>query len=253
MNIFYMVMAFVRPVIFIAAVIGFTILMLKIARNNAKRRSEALNQLIDIAVKKLDDGDKVISNDNITNSAEARPKLTMPKERNIQELVIPEDFMFKEEFEILKYMAIKYPDECKIFLYEPVSITTISMCEQRMGIKFSDELKTLYTFTNGMDFSLCTLGFDFLESIERMHEIGYCDFEKEGDAKDYVIVGDYNGCGDPIVMEKSTGALFTVDHEVGEKSEALTLLELLYWAIEFISEENLGDDEIINRYLGKFA
>lgn len=29
-----------------------------------------------------------------------------------------------------------------------------------------------------------------------MHETGYCDFEKEGDAKDYVIVGDYNGCGD---------------------------------------------------------
>ena len=47
--------------------------MLKIARNNSKRRSEAINQLIDIAVKKLDDGDKVISNDNITNSAEARP------------------------------------------------------------------------------------------------------------------------------------------------------------------------------------
>ena len=253
MNIFYMVMAFVRPVIFIAAVIGFTILMLKIARNNAKRRSEAINQLIDIAVKKLDDGDKVISNDNITNSAEARPKLTMPKERNIQELVIPGDFMFKEEFEILKYMATKYPDECRIFLYEPVSITTISLCEQRMGVKFTDELKALYTFTNGMDFSLCTLGFDFLESIERMHEIGYCDFEKEGDAKDYVIVGDYNGCGDPIVMEKSTGALFTVDHEVGEKSEPQTLSELLYWAIEFISEENLGDDEIINRYLEKFA
>ena len=66
--------------------------MLKIARNNSKRRSEAINQLIDIAVKKLDDGDKVISNDNITNSAEARPKLTMPKERNLQELVIFERF-----------------------------------------------------------------------------------------------------------------------------------------------------------------
>lgn len=36
----------------------------------------------------------------------------MPKELNIEELVIPEDFMFKEAFEILKYMAIKYPDEC---------------------------------------------------------------------------------------------------------------------------------------------
>lgn len=33
--------------------------MLKIARNNSKRRSEAINQLIDIAVKKLDDGDNV--------------------------------------------------------------------------------------------------------------------------------------------------------------------------------------------------
>lgn len=252
MNIFYMVMAFVRPVIFIVAVIGFTILMLKIARNNAKRRSEAINQLIDIAVKKLDDGDRVISNDNITNSAETRPKLTMPKERNIQELVIPEDFMFKEEFEILKYMAIKYPDECRIFLYEPVSITTISMCEQRMGVKFTDELKALYTFTNGMDFSLCTLlGFDFLESIERMHEIGYCDFEKEGDAKDYVIVGNYNGCGDPIVMEKSTGNLYSVDHEVGEKSGPWLISELLFEAIEFIADENLGDDEIINNYLGR--
>ena len=38
MNTYYMIMAFARPIIFIAAVIGFTILMLKIARNNAKRR-----------------------------------------------------------------------------------------------------------------------------------------------------------------------------------------------------------------------
>ena len=98
------------------------------------------------------------------------------KKQIVKDGVIPEDFMFKEEFEILKYMATKYPDECRIFLYEPVSITTISLCEQRMGVKFTDELKALYTFTNGMDFSLCTLGFDFLESIERMHEIGYFDY-----------------------------------------------------------------------------
>ena len=251
MNIYYAVMAFLRPVIFIAAVIGFTILMLKIARNNSKRRSEAMNQLIDLAVNKLDNEKDSVANGDIVSTDESTPKFIMPKELNIEELVIPEDFMFKEEFEILKYMAIKYPDKCKISLYEPVSITTISMCEQRMGIKFTDELKALYTFTNGMDFSLCTLGFDFLETIERMHEIGYCDFEKEGDAKDYVIVGDYNDCGGPIVMEKSTGNLYSVDHEVGEKSEPWMVSELLYWAIEFIADENLGDDEIINKYLGK--
>ena len=249
MELYYTVLAFVRPLIFIVAVVGFTILMLKIVRNNSKRRSEAISKLIDLAVNKLDEGDKVMSN-NVTIPKENRPGFTMPKELNIEELAIHEDFMFKDEFEILKYMAIKYSDECKISLYEPVSITTISMCEQRMGIRFTEELKALYTFTNGMDFSLCYLGFDFLESIERGHEIGYCDFEKEGDAKDYVIVGDYNGCGDPIVMEKSTGNLYSIDHEVGEKSEPWTLTELLYHAIEFIADD-FCDDEIIHRYLGK--
>lgn len=252
MNTYYMIMAFLRPIIFIAVVIGFTILMLKIARNNAKRRRESINQLIDLAVNKLDDGDKIITNDNIVSSNEPKPIFTMSDKINkrisINEIVIPENFMFKDEFEILKYMSITYPDECGLTLYEPVSITTISMCEQRMGIKFTDELKALYTFTDGLDISFCTLGFDFLHTIERMYETGYCDFEKEGDANDYVIVGDYLGCGDPIVMEKSTGNLFTVDHEVGEKSDPYTLKELLYWAIEFRAED-LGEDEIITNYL----
>ena len=245
-----MIMALARPIIFIAAVVGFTILLLKIARDNSKRRSEAINQLIDFAVNKLDDGNKTVSNDIVVTSNEDKPKFITPKELNIEELIIPYDFMFKEEFEILKYMVNKYPDSCKITLYEPVSITTISLCEQRMGIRFTDELKALYTFTNGMDFSLCTLGFDFLETIESMHENGYCDFEKEGDANDYVIVGDYLGCGDPIVMEKSTGTLFEFDHETGEKSDPYTLELLLCWAIEFIAED-LPEDEIINKYLGR--
>ena len=251
MDIFYMVMAFVRPVIFIAAVIGFTILMIKIARSNAKRKQDAINQLIDLAVDKLADEKVPEEKVDLARTEIDTPGFIQPKAIKIEDLDIPEDFMFKEEFEILKYMAIEYPVYCKVFLYEPVSITSISMCEQRMGVKFTDELKALYTFTNGMDLSLSTLGFDFLEAIERMHETGYCDFEKEGDAKDYVIVGDYNGCGDPIVMEKSTGILYSVDHEVGEKSEPWTVSELLNEAIEFIAEENLGDDERINNYLAR--
>lgn len=65
-----MVMAFVRPIIFIVAAIGFTILMLKVARNNSKKRSEAINQLIELAVNKLDDGAEAISNNNVTISDE---------------------------------------------------------------------------------------------------------------------------------------------------------------------------------------
>lgn len=247
MNIIYVILAFARPIIFIAAVIGFTIFMLKIARNNAKRKREAINQLVDLAVKSLENENSSLSMENQTAPKEAAPKLIEPARRDIEDLDIPEDFMFKEEFEILKYMSKTYPDECSVTVYEPASITSILMCEQRMGIKFTDELKVLYTFTNGLDLSLCTLGFDFLESIELMYKTGYCDFEKEGDADDYVIIGDYLGCGDPIVMEKATGILYTVDHEVGEKSEPYTLKELLYWAIEFRAEDY--DDEVINRYL----
>lgn len=248
-----MILALLRPIIFIAVVVGFTIFMLKIARNNSKRRSEAINQLIDLAVNKLEDGQAQVSNDsadtintNITSAS--LPKITIPNRINLAESVIPDDFILKDEFEILKYMAIKYPDYCNITLYEPASITTISMCEQRMGIKFTDELKALYTFTNGLDISFSILEFDFLESIERMHETGYCDFEKEGDANDYVIVGSSMGCGDPIVMEKSTGNLYVIDHEIGEKSEVYTLKELLYWAIEFRAED-VCDDDIVNQFL----
>lgn len=43
-----MIMALARLIIFIAAVVGFTILMLKIVRDNSKRRSEEINQLIDL-------------------------------------------------------------------------------------------------------------------------------------------------------------------------------------------------------------
>ena len=43
-----MIMALARLIIFIAAVVGFTIFLLKIARDNSKRRSEAINQLIDL-------------------------------------------------------------------------------------------------------------------------------------------------------------------------------------------------------------
>ena len=250
MKLFYMILAFARPLIFIAAVIGFTVLMIKIARNNAKRRSDAINQLIDITVNRPDAEYVSATKDNVTVLDENKPKIITPKRINIEELDIPADFMFKEEFEILKYMAVNYPNDFKVFLYEPVSITAISMCEERMGISFSDELKALYTFTNGMGIGYYSEDFYNLEQIESMYETGYCDFEKEGDAKDYVIVGAANGCGDPIVMEKSTGELFSVDHEIGEKSESYTVNEYLYEAIEYIADD-LEEDEIINKYLRK--
>lgn len=250
MNIFFTAMALLRPIIFIVAIIGIGILTIKLSRYNEKKRTEAFNRLMELPPNELEDEKIQVAENDITDSDEAAPEFIRPREIDINELVIPDNFMFKEEIEILKYMATKYPDECKIFLYEPVSAATISMYEQRMGIKFTDELKALYTFTNGMEFSLCTLSFESLQAMENMYKIGYCDFEKEGDAKDYIIVGGYLGCGDSIIMEKSTGNLFRFDHEEGEKSEPYTVKELLYWAIEFRADD-LDEDERINQYLGR--
>lgn len=119
--VFYTIMAFVRPILFIVAVIGFTILMIKVARNNHKRRQDAINQLADIITK-----DTSVSNNSVLNNI--RPKAS-----------------------------------------EPVSSTTIAMCEQRFGISFPDELKVLYTFTNGLELNWGTLTFDFFETIEKYY------------------------------------------------------------------------------------
>ena len=54
-------------------------------------------------------------------------------------------------------------------------------------------------------------------------------------------------------MEKSTGNLFIVNHDNGEKSDAYTVKEVLYWAIELIYEGYLDEDKTIEKYLEKEA
>lgn len=45
MKTVYMILAFVRPLLLIAVVVAFIVIMLKVVRANRKRRSEAIKQL----------------------------------------------------------------------------------------------------------------------------------------------------------------------------------------------------------------
>lgn len=46
MKTVYMILAFVRPLLFIAVVVAFIVIMLKVVRANRKRRSEAISKLL---------------------------------------------------------------------------------------------------------------------------------------------------------------------------------------------------------------
>ena len=219
--------------IFAVAIIALGIFTIKLKRKNAERMNKALKELVygaDIPPEKKP-------------AADEQKRYFVPEARDLDGLVIPRDFMFADEIEILGYMAKKYPDEVSLELYAPVSREDLGMFERRNGFWLTNELKALYGFTNGLRVNNGTLQFDSLENIESDYKTGYCDWLKDGDAMDYLLLGSVIGDGECVVMEKRTGHIFR--YFDGEMTDCGNVGAVLDWAIEFIYTGYLDKDENI--------
>ena len=71
---------------------------------------------------------------------------------------------------------------------------------------------------------------------------------KEGDEKDYLLIGSVIGDGQSILLEKKTGHLLWYDE--GEMTDYGDVVSLLNWLIEFEYEGYIdNDDPCITAYL----
>ena len=177
-------------------------------------------------------------------------KYILGKPLSIEDVIIPDNSIFKEEFEILLYLAEKDEDydEIQLKMYVPLTIEEISAFENRTGIKLTEELKAFYQITNGYQTFVKT-SFDCLEQVEQFYNIGYGDWSEEGDSEDYVVLGS-DGVGYYLLMKLETGEIIQCDDE-GELTNFGTLKEFLYNEIYELSDcfEAAANDEKVNDYL----
>ena len=61
---------------------------------------------------------------------EAESAYVRPRSIDNNSVIIPEKFIFKDEFKVLLYMAEKYPEEMDLTLYDPVSELSINLFEE---------------------------------------------------------------------------------------------------------------------------
>ena len=238
-----------RFLLFIAAVIALGIVTIKLKRKNKERTNALLSDLINSIpeINEQINAEVEIKKAGSEKDEREEPYIP-PKEIDIKTAEIPQDSILKEQLDIILYMAEKYPDLMNLELYEGASSLSISLFEERTGIKLTDELKALYMFSNGMDIDRCTLRFENLEIIEREYRQGYCDWAKEGDANDYLLIGSVIGDGEYLCMEKKTGHIFW--HDEGEMTDYIDVGFILDWVIDFIYDGYLQNgDEKIETYL----
>ena len=238
-------------ILFIAAVIALGVITIKLKRKNKETYKKALHDLFGEDIFEEPKTEAVpLPQVKEEKDEEAESVYVRPRSLDNNSVIIPEEFIFKDEFKVLLYMAEKYPEEMNLTLYDPVSELSINLFEERTGIKLTEELKALYKFTNGLDADRCTLEFEPLEIIEREYKRGYSDWAKEGDANDYVYIGSVIGDGEYLCMEKKSGHIFW--HDCGEMTDYISVENILYWLIEFVYEGNISNgDQIIEEYLKK--
>lgn len=239
--------------LFVVAVIAIGVFTIWLKRKNRKKMEGAWKEL----------GDKIMQQAAPQTPVQSQPQpvqssfdsqteeLLIPQTaQDLSSLVIPESLPFAEEIRILRYMCMKYPNEVQMDLYDPASEITISLFEQRLGVRLPDEVHALYGFANGMDLCGMTLSFDSLHIIEGLYRRGYGDFVQEGDRNDYIIMGSVIGDGGAVLLEKKTGYLLRYDE--GRLTNFYGVTSLLKWLIDFVFDGYIGnDDPVIKGYLGR--
>lgn len=180
----------------------------------------------------------------VKRTEEQKTPYIPPKEQKLDSVTVPENVLFAEEMKLLLHLAKKHPDDVRLTFYEPVSASSIDAFELRNNIKFTDELKTLFLFTNGFDLSVGHIEINSLDLIER-----YLSSEWEwGDTKHYVYIGDMIGDGEVILLDRDSGNIIANDH--GEETDYGDLTTLLYDVIcNFLDGE--VEDEELDAYINK--
>lgn len=175
---------------------------------------------------------------------EKEPEISFipPAEQDLDAVTVPEDLPFAEEIKLIIHLAKTHPDDVSLTLYEPASASDIDAFEQRNNIRLSDELRMLFLFSNGFDFSAGSIGINPLSLIE-----SYLSVEWEwGDTENYVYIGDMIGCGEVILMDRDSGRIITNDH--GEETDYGDLTTLLSDGICLFLKGEV-DDEKLDAYI----
>ena len=118
---------------------------------------------------------------------------------------------YTEALEMLFYIARVHPDEVSVSLNDPATPEQIAGFTERTGIQLTDELKSLYAFANGIYIRRAVdIYISPLEQAEKLYSEGSYDWWS---FDDYAELGTEGGCGDQILLERSTQRLFIHDHE----------------------------------------
>lgn len=159
--------------------------------------------------------------ETVKNTEEPETPYIPPEEQELDSVIVPESLPFAEEMELLIHLAKTHPDDVWLRLYKPASASSIEKFELRNNIKLTDELKMLFSFTNGFDLSAGHININSLDLIQR-----YLSAEWEwGDTKNYVYIGDMIGDGEVILLDRDSGHILTNDH--GEETDYFDLITLL--------------------------
>ena len=231
--------------LFVVAVIALGAVTIKLRRHNRETRQEVIRQVWN----SIPDAPHTTPPSPQPEPVPSEPAFIWPDPIDVSEIAIPDDLPFREEIELLLYLSQTFPDQLQIDFYTPLSNTSIAMFEERTGIRLPEEVKALYRFSNGLDIDSQTLLFEPLELVEKEYNMGYCDWAKEGDANDYLLLGSVIGDGQYLGLHKASGHIFWHDH--GDMTDYDTVQNLLHWAIEFIYEGYLGKgtDARVDAYL----
>ena len=169
-----------------------------------------------------------------------------PEKQDLESVSVPEDLPFAEEMKMFLHLAKNYPDDMELTLYKPVSASRIAEFETRNNIKLTDELKSLFLFTDGFDVSAGHITINSLDMIER-------DLAEEwewGDTKNYVCIGDMIGDGEIILLDLDTENIITNDH--GEETDYGDITWLLCDTIcNFLNGEI--EDEKLEAYISEYG
>ena len=138
-------------------------------------------------------------------------KLTLEELENAK---FPAGQSYTEALEMLFYIAKVHPDEVSVYVNDPATPEQIEGFIQRTGIQLTEELKSLYAFANGIHINRAVDIYIYsLDQAEKLYSEGSYDWWS---FDEYAELGTEGGCGDMILLERSTQRLFTHDHEEPE-------------------------------------
>ncbi|MBQ8961384.1 MAG: SMI1/KNR4 family protein [Ruminococcus sp.] len=163
---------------------------------------------------------------------------------------LPEGQRYTEALEMLFYIAKVHSDEVSISLNDPATADQINGFMERTGIRLTEELKSLYAFANGIYIHRAVDLYIYpLEQAEKL----YCEGSYDWWIFDeFAELGTEGGCGDQVLMERSTGRLFIHDHEDPEMYIGTEdLKDIFENSIDMASDMLFIEDQRIKDYIKK--